>query len=207
MNKISKKVLGVFALALVGTVAFVAGFRVPVEVATPWESIGGCGAGGSGGDGGSGESIEVKAAAQASSTSGTVKAWGGSGGSSVNTGVFVPASTPTLGVTRFGAWQGAPASGSYAFLPLLPKAQLGLRCDITIDITFSNSSKVMGNLTGTFSYYQPGGGIGWNREFKVNGGVAPAAANLPITSRIGTTRNLLPKNFLRSGYVFIIQQP
>lgn len=49
MNMISKKVCGMLTLAVACTAAFVVGFKAPVEVATPWESIGGCGAGGSGG--------------------------------------------------------------------------------------------------------------------------------------------------------------
>lgn len=49
MKMLSKKVLSVGALVAVCATAFVAGFKAPVEVATPWESIGGCGAGGSGG--------------------------------------------------------------------------------------------------------------------------------------------------------------
>ena len=44
------------ALAGVAAVAFYAGFNSPVAPATPWESIGGCGAGGSGG--GSGDGIK-----------------------------------------------------------------------------------------------------------------------------------------------------
>lgn len=44
------------AVAALAGVAFYAGFNSPVEVATPWESIGGCGAGGSGG--GSGDGIK-----------------------------------------------------------------------------------------------------------------------------------------------------
>lgn len=54
MKMNSKNVCGMFALAAVCSVAFVAGFKAPVEVATPWESIGGCGAGGSGGGAGDG---------------------------------------------------------------------------------------------------------------------------------------------------------
>ena len=44
---------GVALAAAVGG-AFYVGFNSPVELATPWESIGGCGAGGSGGGSGSG---------------------------------------------------------------------------------------------------------------------------------------------------------
>ena len=44
------------AVAALAGVSFYAGFNSPVEVATPWESIGGCGAGGSGG--GSGDGIK-----------------------------------------------------------------------------------------------------------------------------------------------------
>ncbi|WP_294986905.1 hypothetical protein, partial [uncultured Fibrobacter sp.] len=44
------------AVAALSGVAFYAGLNSPVEVATPWESIGGCGAGGSGG--GSGDGIK-----------------------------------------------------------------------------------------------------------------------------------------------------
>ncbi|MCQ2088763.1 MAG: hypothetical protein MJY93_00805 [Fibrobacter sp.] len=54
MKMNSKKICGMFAFAAVCTVALVAGFNAPVEVATPWESIGGCGAGGSGGGAGDG---------------------------------------------------------------------------------------------------------------------------------------------------------
>ena len=44
------------ALAAVAALSFFAGFESPVETSTPWESIGGCGAGGSGG--GSGDGIK-----------------------------------------------------------------------------------------------------------------------------------------------------
>ncbi len=44
------------ALVAVGVSAFMASFNAPVEISTPWESIGGCGAGGSGG--GSGDGIK-----------------------------------------------------------------------------------------------------------------------------------------------------
>lgn len=54
MKMISKKVCGMMAVAAACTAAFVVGFKAPVEVATPWESIGGCGAGGSGGGAGDG---------------------------------------------------------------------------------------------------------------------------------------------------------
>lgn len=49
-------ILSGVALAAVAGGAFYAGFNSPVEVATPWQSIGGCGAGGSGG--GSGDGIK-----------------------------------------------------------------------------------------------------------------------------------------------------
>ena len=49
-------ILSSVALAAVAGGAFYAGFNSPVEVATPWQSIGGCGAGGSGG--GSGDGIK-----------------------------------------------------------------------------------------------------------------------------------------------------
>jgi len=49
-------ILSGVALAAVAGGAFYAGFDSPVEVATPWQSIGGCGAGGSGG--GSGDGIK-----------------------------------------------------------------------------------------------------------------------------------------------------
>ena len=49
-------ILSGVALAAVAVGAFYAGFNSPVEVATPWQSIGGCGAGGSGG--GSGDGIK-----------------------------------------------------------------------------------------------------------------------------------------------------
>ncbi|MCF0221220.1 MAG: hypothetical protein HUK19_02890 [Fibrobacter sp.] len=54
MKTISKNVWVMSALAAVCSLAFIAGFMAPVEVATPWESIGGCGAGGSGGGAGDG---------------------------------------------------------------------------------------------------------------------------------------------------------
>ena len=44
------------AMALVAAAAFLVSYNIPVEHATPWESIGGCGAGGSGG--GSGDGIK-----------------------------------------------------------------------------------------------------------------------------------------------------
>ena len=49
-------ILSGVALAAVAGGAFYAGLNSPVEVATPWQSIGGCGAGGSGG--GSGDGIK-----------------------------------------------------------------------------------------------------------------------------------------------------
>ena len=49
-------ILSGVALAAVAGGAFYAGFNSPVDVATPWQSIGGCGAGGSGG--GSGDGIK-----------------------------------------------------------------------------------------------------------------------------------------------------
>ncbi len=49
-------ILSGVALAAVAGGAFYVGFNSPVEVATPWQSIGGCGAGGSGG--GSGDGIK-----------------------------------------------------------------------------------------------------------------------------------------------------
>ena len=49
-------ILSGVTLAAVAGGAFYAGFNSPVEVATPWQSIGGCGAGGSGG--GSGDGIK-----------------------------------------------------------------------------------------------------------------------------------------------------
>lgn len=49
-------ILSGVALVAVAGGAFYAGFNSPVEVATPWQSIGGCGAGGSGG--GSGDGIK-----------------------------------------------------------------------------------------------------------------------------------------------------
>ena len=52
--KFGKKFGAVASLAAVATCAFVVSFNVPVEPATPWESIGGCGAGGSGGGAGDG---------------------------------------------------------------------------------------------------------------------------------------------------------
>ena len=57
MNKnLFSGILSGVALAAVAGGAFYAGFNSPVEVATPWQSIGGCGAGGSGG--GSGDGIK-----------------------------------------------------------------------------------------------------------------------------------------------------
>jgi hypothetical protein len=47
-------ILSGVALAAVAGGAFYAGLNSPVEVATPWQSIGGCGAGGSGSGAGSG---------------------------------------------------------------------------------------------------------------------------------------------------------
>lgn len=50
MKKIEcRKIYGMAGVALIAAVAGFVGYSAPVEVATPWESIGGCGAGGSGG--------------------------------------------------------------------------------------------------------------------------------------------------------------
>lgn len=48
-KKFGKTFGAVASLAAVATCAFLAAYNAPVEPATPWESIGGCGAGGSGG--------------------------------------------------------------------------------------------------------------------------------------------------------------
>ena len=52
--KSGKKFGAIASLAAVATCAFIVSFNAPVEPATPWESIGGCGAGGSGGGAGDG---------------------------------------------------------------------------------------------------------------------------------------------------------
>lgn len=52
---LKKYIYGLVPALVVGS-AFVLGFESPVDVSTPWESIGGCGAGGSGG--GSGDGIK-----------------------------------------------------------------------------------------------------------------------------------------------------
>lgn len=44
-----RNICGMAFAVVAGIAAFGLGFSGPVEVATPWESIGGCGAGGSGG--------------------------------------------------------------------------------------------------------------------------------------------------------------
>lgn len=56
MNKNYMKIFGMAGAALLATIAGFMGYHAPVEVSTPWESIGGCGAGGSGG--GSGDGIK-----------------------------------------------------------------------------------------------------------------------------------------------------
>ena len=57
MKKSSVSKFGAFAaLTAIATASFIVSYNVPVEPATPWQSIGGCGAGGSGG--GSGDGIK-----------------------------------------------------------------------------------------------------------------------------------------------------
>lgn len=56
MKMTCRKICGMAFAVVAGIAAFGLGFKGPVEVATPWESIGGCGAGGSGG--GSGDGIK-----------------------------------------------------------------------------------------------------------------------------------------------------
>ncbi|SHK55635.1 hypothetical protein [Fibrobacter sp. UWEL] len=51
-----RKICGIAGVALLASIAGFVGYKAPVEVATPWQSIGGCGAGGSGG--GSGDGIK-----------------------------------------------------------------------------------------------------------------------------------------------------
>lgn len=51
-----RKICGIAVVALASAGAVFMGYNAPVEVSTPWQSIGGCGAGGSGG--GSGDGIK-----------------------------------------------------------------------------------------------------------------------------------------------------